>query len=72
MNKNNDQTAAKNSPLVVERTFDAPVALVWRALTEVDDIKHWFVDLNEFEARAGCEFKFHGRGQGWSISTAAR
>jgi len=31
--------ATKDEPLVVERTFDAPVALVWKALTDKEDIK---------------------------------
>jgi len=56
--------ATRDEPLVVERTFDAPVALVWRALTEVDDIKHWFVDVPDFAPRVGCEFQFYGRGDG--------
>jgi uncharacterized protein YndB with AHSA1/START domain len=52
--------ATKDEPLVLERTFDAPVALVWKALTEVDDIKHWSFDIREFEPRAGFEFQFYG------------
>ena len=51
--------ATKDEALVLERTFDAPVALVWRALTEVDDIKHWFFDLPEFAPRVGFEFQFY-------------
>ena len=50
--------ATKDEPLVVERVFDAPVALVWRALTDVDDMRHWYFDLPAFEARAGFEFEF--------------
>ena len=52
--------AAKDEPLVVERTFDAPVDLVWKALTDTDDIKHWSFDIREFEPRAGFEFQFYG------------
>jgi uncharacterized protein YndB with AHSA1/START domain len=52
--------ATKDEPLVLERVFDAPVALVWKALTEVDDIKHWSFDIREFVPRVGFEFQFYG------------
>ena len=45
-------------PLVIERTFDAPVALVWRALTQVEDMRRWYFDLKEFKAEVGFEFQF--------------
>jgi uncharacterized protein YndB with AHSA1/START domain len=50
--------ATKEKPLVLERVFDAPVALVWRALTDVDDMRHWYFDLPAFEPRVGFEFQF--------------
>ncbi len=52
--------AMKDEPLVVERTFDAPVALVWKALTDKDDIKQWSFDISEFAPEVGFEFKFYG------------
>jgi uncharacterized protein YndB with AHSA1/START domain len=64
--------ATKNEPLVLERTFDAPVALVWKALTEVDDIKHWSFDIREFEPRVGFEFQFYGEGKGVKYSHLCR
>jgi uncharacterized protein YndB with AHSA1/START domain len=45
-------------PLVVERTFDAPVARVWQAMTTKDEMSRWFFDLKEFKAQAGFEFHF--------------
>ena len=50
--------ATKEQPLVLERVFDAPVALVWKALTDVDDMRHWYFDFPAFEPRAGFEFQF--------------
>ena len=50
--------ATKDEPLVVERTFDAPVALVWRALTDKEDIKQWYFALREFAPAVGFEFQF--------------
>ena len=52
--------ATKDEPLVVERTFDAPVSLVWKALTDRDDIKQWSFDIREFAPEVGFEFQFYG------------
>ncbi len=45
-------------PLVIERTFDAPIAKVWTALTNADEMRHWYFDLKEFKAERGFEFQF--------------
>ncbi len=50
----------KGEPLVVERTFDAPAALVWKALTDKEDIRQWSFDISEFTPRVGFEFQFYG------------
>ena len=52
--------ATKDEPLVLERVFDAPAALVWRALTDVDEMRHWYFNLTAFEPRVGFEFRFTG------------
>ena len=44
--------------IVVERTFNAPVASVWSALTEVDQMREWYFDLKEFKPEVGFEFEF--------------
>jgi len=56
--------ATKDEPLVVERTFDAPVALVWKALTDKEDIKQWSFDIAGFEPKVGFEFQFYGGDEG--------
>lgn len=48
----------KNEPLVVERTFDAPVALVWKVLTEKEHMKEWYFELEEFHPEIGFAFDF--------------
>ncbi len=48
----------ESQPFVIERTYDAPVALVWRALSSRKDIERWFFDFINFEAKPGCEFEF--------------
>lgn len=44
--------------VVVERTLNAPVARVWRALTDVDQMREWYFDLKEFKPEVGFEFEF--------------
>ncbi len=44
--------------VVLERTFDAPVARVWRALTDVEQMRQWYFDLKEFKPEVGFEFEF--------------
>lgn len=51
-------------PLVVERTFDAPADLVWRAITDRDEMRRWYFDLKEFKAEKGFEFDFSVEHQG--------
>jgi uncharacterized protein YndB with AHSA1/START domain len=44
--------------VVVERTFNAPVARVWKAITDVDQMRTWYFDLKEFKPEIGFEFEF--------------
>jgi len=45
---------------VIERTFNAPVAAVWKAITDKDEMKKWYFDLPDFRAEVGFEFHFSG------------
>ena len=44
--------------VVVERLFDAPVATVWKALTDVEQMRQWYFDLKDFKPQVGFEFEF--------------
>jgi len=44
--------------VVIERTFNAPVERVWKALTDVEQMGHWYFDLKEFKPEVGFEFQF--------------
>ena len=44
--------------VVVERTFNAPVARVWNALTDVEQMRGWYFDLKEFKPEVGFQFEF--------------
>jgi uncharacterized protein YndB with AHSA1/START domain len=43
---------------VIERTFNAPVARVWKAFTDVEEMRQWYFDLKEFKPEVGFEFEF--------------
>jgi uncharacterized protein YndB with AHSA1/START domain len=49
-------------PFVIERTYNAPVEKVWKAITDKDQMKEWYFDLAEFTPEVGFEFTFVGKG----------
>ncbi len=53
-----EHVGPKNAPLVIERTFNAPVARVWKALTNSAELKKWYFSLPEFRPEAVFEFLF--------------
>lgn len=50
------------SPFVIERTYNAPVGKVWQALTDKEQMKEWYFDIEKFEPEVGFEFQFTGKG----------
>src|SRR5947208_15224637 len=44
--------------VVIERTFNAPVAKVWNAITDAEEMRQWYFDLKEFKPEIGFEFEF--------------
>src|SRR5690242_10226410 len=48
----------KPEPLVIERTFDAAPASVWKAITDADAMRRWYFDLPQFKPEVGFEFEF--------------
>src|SRR5207248_7188427 len=55
-----------------ERSFDAPVARVWRALTDADEMRQWYFDLEEFKPEVGFEFEFVVEHEGTSYHHLCR
>jgi uncharacterized protein YndB with AHSA1/START domain len=51
-------------PFVIERTYNAPIAKVWKAITSKDDMKNWYFDVTEFKPEVGFEFEFYGENEG--------
>ena len=52
--------------VVFERTFDAPVGRVWKALTDVEEMRQWYFNLKQFKAEVGFEFEFVVEHEGMS------
>ena len=57
---------SNSEPLVVERTFDAPVQHVWEAMTNANNIGRWFFELKEFKPEAGFKFNFTVEHEGFT------
>ena len=47
-------------PFTIERTYKAPVSLVWKAITQKELMKEWYFDLKEFKPEVGFVFEFYG------------
>lgn len=51
-----------NEPYVIEKTYNAPLAKVWKAISDKDSMKEWYFNLAEFKAEPGFTFEFTGKG----------
>ncbi len=47
-------------PFIIERTFKASPDKVWKAITNKEEMKQWYFDLQDFKAEQGFEFGFIG------------
>jgi uncharacterized protein YndB with AHSA1/START domain len=55
-------------PIIIEKELNAPVAAVWKALTEKELMKQWYFDLKDFKTEVGFEFRFPGGPDGKSYT----
>lgn len=46
--------------LTFERTYNAPIERVWKALTDKEQMKVWYFNIPEFQPEPGFEFTFQG------------
>ena len=51
-----------NAPIVKEVVLNAPVQKVWKAITDKDEMRHWYFKIESFEPEVGYEFHFYGEG----------
>lgn len=49
-------------PIVIERVYQAPLEKVWKAITDKEQMKHWYFDLSDFTPEVGFKFQFPGQG----------
>ena len=47
--------------VIVEKIYEAPIAKVWKAITDKEQMKQWYFDLSGFKAEPGFEFSFFGQ-----------
>lgn len=50
----------KDKLLIIEQEFDAPIELVWSAISEKELMKKWYFDITDFKLEVGSEFTFEG------------
>ena len=49
-------------PIVVEQAYHAPVQVVWKAITDKDQMRRWFFEtMIDFEPEVGFETQFNVR-----------
>lgn len=49
-----------NEPLIVEKVYNVPATDVWSAITDIDEIRQWYFQLEDFKAEPGFKFSFTG------------
>ena len=50
----------KAEQVIVERTFSVPAAKVWSAITDINELRNWYFQLEDFKAKVGFKFDFMG------------
>lgn len=50
----------ETQPLIIERSYNASIESVWKAITDKEQMKEWYFDLEEFKAEKGFKFQFTG------------
>ncbi len=51
-------------PLVIKQEYKAPVALVWKCISDKELMKKWYFDIPDFQLQIGAIFHFEGGKEG--------
>lgn len=51
-----------NTPITVQYKINAPAEKVWKALTDKEEMKSWYFDIQDFEPEVGKIFNFYEPG----------
>lgn len=52
----------KSKPVVVEQVYNASIEKVWKAISDKEQMKQWYFDLDKFVPEVGFTFSFYGQG----------
>ena len=52
-----------SNDVTVEKLYNAPVEKVWNALTDKDEMREWYFNVDDFKPEKGFEFSFAGQGR---------
>ena len=53
-----------NQPIRIERMLNAPISKVWQAISDKNEMKKWYFDLEPFNPKVGFTFSFLGGEEG--------
>ena len=48
------------NPVIIEKTYNVPASVIWKAITNDTEMKQWYFDLPGFKAEEGYCFEFTG------------
>lgn len=54
----------QSAPFVIERVYNAPARAVWEALTDINKIRQWYFNMDDFKPQKGFRFSFEGGNKG--------
>lgn len=49
-----------DKPLLIEQEYQAPIALVWKCISDKELMKKWYFDIPDFKLEVGRTFHFEG------------
>lgn len=50
--------------VLIEQTYDSPIAEVWQAITDNEKMQQWYFKLEDFKPEVGFTFRFSGTDKG--------
>ena len=50
-------------PIIIEKTFDSKIDVLWKAITDKEEMKKWYFHMSDFKPEVGFEFKFEGKSE---------
>ncbi len=57
-NESFDKLADSLTGVIIERVFKVAPQVLWKALTDKEQMRQWYFDLSDFKAEVGFEFEF--------------